>query len=58
MMTLMTMPMPRSSPVCGMAEPERAGVVPMGLLVNHHGFRLRLHEHTPKGERKGNDRDD
>ena len=35
-------------------------LVPHGLLVNHDrlGLRLRLHEHPPKGEREGNDRDD
>jgi hypothetical protein len=41
--------------VSGMAEPEGAGVVPIGLLVNHHGIGLRFHEHTPKGEREGNE---
>ena len=46
--------------VSGMAEPEGAGVVPIGLLVNHDRLwlRLRLHEHPPKGEREGNDRND
>jgi hypothetical protein len=33
-------------------------LVPHGLLVNHDGLGLRFHEHPPKGERKGNDRDD
>jgi hypothetical protein len=46
--------------VCGMAKPEGASVVPIGLLVNHDwlGFGVGLHEHPPKGEREGNDRDD
>jgi len=33
-------------------------LVPHGLLVNHDGLGLRFHEHPPKGEREGNDRDD
>jgi hypothetical protein len=50
----------RTRAVSGMAEPKGAGVVPIGLLVNHDwlGLRLGLHEHPPKGEREGNDRDD
>jgi lauroyl/myristoyl acyltransferase len=44
--------------VSGMAEPEGASVVPVGLLVNHDGLGLGLHEHPPKGEREGNDRYD
>jgi hypothetical protein len=50
----------RTRAVSGMAEPEGAWVIPIGLLVNHDrlGLRLRLHEHPPKGEREGNDRND
>ena len=50
----------RTRAVSGMAEPEGAGVIPIGLLINHDrlGLRLRLHEHPPKGEREGNDRND
>ena len=50
----------RTRAVSGMAEPEGAGVIPIGLLVNHDGLglRLRLHEHPPKSEREGNDRND
>jgi hypothetical protein len=33
-------------------------LVPHGLLVNHDGLGLRFHEHTPQGEREGNDRYD
>ena len=35
-------------------------LVPHGLLVNHDGLGLGLglHEHPPKGEREGNDRND
>ena len=48
----------RTRAVSGMAEPEGTGVVPIGLLVNHDGLGLRFHEHTPQGEREGNDRYD
>ena len=50
----------RTRAVSGVAEPEGAGVVPIGLLVNHDRLWLGigLHEHPPKGEREGNDRDD
>ena len=50
----------RTRAVSGMAEPEGAGVVPIGLLVNNYGLwlRLGLHEHPPEGEREGNDRND
>jgi hypothetical protein len=48
----------RTRAVSGVAEPEGAGVVPIGLLVNHDRFLFGIHEHPPKGERKGNDRDD
>jgi hypothetical protein len=50
----------RARAVSGMAEPEGTSVIPIGLLVNHDGLRLslRLHEHPPKGEREGNDRND
>jgi hypothetical protein len=33
-------------------------LVPHGLLVNHDRIGLRFHEHTPQGEREGNDRYD
>jgi len=46
------------TPVGRVTKPEGASVVPVGLLVNHDGLRLRFHEHPPKGEREGNDRDD
>lgn len=48
-------PVVRARAMCGMAKPEGAGVVPIGLLVNHNRFGLRFHEHTPKGEREGNE---
>ena len=46
------------------ASVERAAAQPKGLLVphrllvNHDGIGLGLHEHPPKGEREGNDRND
>jgi hypothetical protein len=48
------------------ASVERAAAQPKGLLVPHRllvnhdwlGLGLGLHEHPPKGEREGNDRDD
>jgi hypothetical protein len=53
-------PMMRTRTMRGMAKPEGASVVPIGLVVNHDGlgFGFGLHEHPPKGEREGNDRDD
>ena len=41
------------------AQPKRL-LVPHGVLVNHDGLGLGLglHEHPPKGEREGDDRDD
>ena len=48
-------PMMRTRTMSGMSKPERTGVVPIGLVVNHYGFGLRFHEHTPKGEREGNE---
>jgi len=43
------------------AQPKRL-LVPHGMLVNHDGLGLGLglglHEHPPKGEREGDDRDD
>ncbi len=39
------------------AQPKRL-LVPHGLLVNHDGLGPGLHEHPPKGEREGDDRDD
>ena len=45
----------RARAVSGMAEPEGTSVIPIGLLVNHDGFLFGLHEHTPKGEREGNE---
>jgi len=48
----------RTRAVSGMAKPEGAGVVPIGLLVNHDGLGLGLNEHPPKGEHEGDDRDD
>ena len=57
-MTPMMTPVTR--PVGRVAKPQRAGVVPIGLLVNNDGFGLGLglHDHPPKGEREGDDRDD
>jgi hypothetical protein len=51
---------PVGTPVSRVTKPQRAGVVPIGLLVNHNrlGLGLGLHEHPPKGEREGDDRDD
>ena len=39
---------------------ERAAAQPKRFLVNHDGFGLGLglHEHPPKGEHEGDDRDD
>ena len=45
----------RTRAVSGMAKPEGAWVVPIGLLVNHDGFLFGLHEHPPKGEPEGNE---
>ena len=41
------------------AQPKRL-LVPHGVLVNHDGLGLGfgLHEHPPKGEHEGDDRDD
>jgi len=39
-------------------KPQWARIIPHGLLVNHDGLGLGLHEHPPKGEREGDDRDD
>ena len=51
---------PVGTPVSRVTKPQRAGVVPIGLLVNNDGFGLGLglHEHPPKGEHEGDDRDD
>jgi len=51
-------PMMRTRTVSGMAKPEGASVVPIGLLVNHDWLGLGLHEHTPQGEPEGNDSND
>jgi len=56
MMTPMMTPVTR--PVGRVAKPQRAGVVPIGLLVNHNRLGLGLSERPPKGERKGDNRDD
>ena len=41
-------------------KPQWARITPHGLLVNHDGLGLwlGLHDHPPKGEREGDDRDD
>jgi len=51
-------PMMRPRTVSGMAKPERAGVVPIGLLVNRDRLGLIFNKYTPQGEREVNDRDD
>jgi hypothetical protein len=41
-------------------KPQWARIIPHRLLVNHDGLGLGLgfHEHPPKGEHEGDDRDD
>jgi len=48
----------RTRTMRGMSKPERAGVVPIGLLVNRDRLGLIFNKYTPQGEREVNDRDD